>query len=513
MSRLLLSVAASLAVGIQWMGFSAAAIAAEPAGLPEGLVLKKPEMPKAAQGTLRTLNERLAKDLKPEDNAGVLLVQAFGEGAFDEDLGTDTLDMMGITKVSKTGPRFIFADEYVEKLGTIPEEQLRIESLRLQEKFLPASEKPWTQADYPTAAAFLDFNAKALELIIAASNKPRYYVPLITVDEPPRLLSASLAIERRIPFISRVLTARAMLRSASGDMAGAMDDLVACHKLARLLANGSPFDVSIAKAHLIDAIACRGEVALLETGKLAGKAAAEYQKRLAEIPPLPTAEIAADVGERAILRQELEFVKSDQNSVRSFFEPLDDEEFKKLEGKRLAAIDWEAVFAEADRIQDRVVKALATRDRKSQTEQFEALDADFAAWEKSADDVTKTLGETLDKDAKKGSRFIGESMAMSLRPLYRQRRLTDDRARVRRDMVEIGLALAIYRDKHGEYPSALTDLVNSGLLTSIPLDAHTDKPYEYKASEKNRAHLVSWGANTVDDAGKDFNDDQILQLQ
>lgn len=513
MSRLILSVAAFLAVGIQWMGLPAAAIAAEPVGLPEGLVLKKPEMPKAAQGTLRTLNERLAKDLKPEDNAGVLLVQAFGEGAFDEDLGTDTLDMMGIAKVSKTGPRFLFADEYVAKLGTIPEEQLRLESLRLQEKFLPASEKPWTQADFPTAAAFLEFNAKALELIIAASSKPRYYVPLITADEPPRLLSASLAIERRIPFISRVLTARAMLKSSNGDMPGAMEDLIACHKLARLVATGSPLDVSIAKAHLIDAIACRGEVALLETGKLAGKTAAEFQKRLAEIPRLPTAEIAADVGERAILRQELEFVKSDQNSVRSFFEPLDDEEFKKLEGKRLGAIDWDAVFQEADRIQDEVVKALATRDRKSQTEQFEALDADFAAWEKGADDVTKALGDTLDKDAKKGSRFIGESMAMSLRPLYRQRRLTDDRARSRRDMIEIGLALAIYRDKNGEYPESLADLTKGGLLAEVPLDAHTDQPYVYKRTGKTRANLISWGANTVDDAGKDFNDDQILLLQ
>jgi len=511
----MLRLVCGLAVGALLVARGGAlAFAAEPsAGVPDGMVLKAPVMPKAAQGTLRTLNERLSRGLKPEDNAGVFLVQAFGEGAFDEDLGSDSLDMMGITSLSKTAPRFLFADEYVGKLGTIPPEELRVESLRLQEKFLPASERPWVQTDFPTAAAFLDSNAKGLELVVAAANKPRYYAPLITADEPPRLISASLAIERRIPFMSRVLTARAMLKAGNGDLTGAMDDLVACHKLALLVANGSPLDVSIAKAHLIDAIACRGEIALLESGKLSGKTAAEFQKRLAAIPRLPTADVAADIGERAILRQEIELVKSDPMSIRSFFEPLKDEEFRELEGKRLGSIEWDAAFEAADKLQDRIVKALATRDRKAQHEQFDALDADYAAWEQSADDVTKGLGETLDKDPAKASRFIGESMAMSLRPLYRQRRLTDDRARLRRDLVAIGLALVVYRDAKGEYPESLADLTKAGLLDPVPLDAHTDAPFEYKRTEKSRANVISWGANTVDDAGKDFNDDQILQMK
>lgn len=485
--------------------------------LPDGLVLKAPSIPKAAEGTLRTLNERLSKDLNPVDNAGVFLVQAFGENAFEPELLSDTLDMMGIVKVSKTAPRFIFAEEYIASLGTVPEERQRVESLRLQEKLLPTSETLWGggggTAEVADLAAFLETNRMALDSIVAAADKPRYYVPLITLDEPPRLLAASLAIERRLSFISRVLTVRAMRRSAEGDFTAALKDFVACHKLAFLLASGSPLDVSIAKAHVVDAIACRGEVALIESGKLTADAATMFQEALSALPPLPTCDQAAEIGERAIIRQEIEFVKTDLGSVRSFFEPLKDEEFKELEGKRLGAIDWGQAFARADELQDRVVKALATRDRAKQNELFQALDVSFAEWETSSDELTKKMAENLDKDPKAASQWIGESMAMSLRPLYRQRRNTDDRARVRRDMVILGLALTRSKAANGAYPANLDDLVASKLVKEIPLDSHTDAPYVYRLSDKmNKAFLVSWGTNTQDDAGKDYNDDQVLKL-
>lgn len=483
--------------------------------IPEGLVLKAPVIPRAAEGTLRDLNERLSKDLKPEDNAGVFLVQAFGEDAFDPELVSDSLDMMGIVKVSKTAPRFIFADEYIASLGTVPPERQRLESLRLQEKLLPASEGLWGggggTAEMPELAAYLESNGKAIDAIVAAADKPRYYVPLITIDDPPRLISASLAIERRLAFISRVLTARALQRAAEGDFSAALKDFAACRKLAYLLATGSPLDVSIAKAHVVDAIACRGEVALIESGKLTAEAAKTFQETLAALPPLPTCDQAAQIGERAIIRQEIELVKTDQGAVRSFFEPLKDEEFKKLEGKRLGAIDWDKAFARADEVQDAVVKALATRDRARQNEMFQALDDSFAEWERSADDVTKGLAETLDKDPGAASQWIGETMAMSLRPLYRQRRATDDRARVRRDMVILGLALTRSKLASGSYPAKLDDLVASKLIDAVPLDSHTDAPYAYRrAGEK--AFLISWGTNTQDDAGKDYNDDQVLKL-
>ncbi len=484
--------------------------------LPQGLVLKAQEIPKAAEGTLRTLNEQLSKDLRPQDNAGVFLVQALGESALAPDLVSDTFAMMGIVKLSKTAPRFISADEYIANLGTVPEEQQRVESLRLQQKLLPASEMLWGGAggteEIPDLAAYLEANRGALDAIVAAADKPRYYVPLITADDPPRLLSASLAIERRLSFISRMLTVRALQRAAGGDFASALKDLTACHKLAFLLATGSPLDVSVAKAHVVDAIACRGEVALIESGKLTADAAKAFQETLAALPPLPTCDQAAQIGERAIIRQEIEFVKSDQQSVRSFFEPLKDEEFKKLEGKRLGAIDWDAAYARADELQDQLVKALATRDRAKQNELFQELDNSFADWEASADEVTKRMAETLDKDPKAASRSIGESMAMSLRPLYRQRRATDDRARVRRDMVILGLALTRAKLADGKYPAALDVLVRRKLVDEVPLDSHTDAPYVYRPSNGTGVFLISWGTNTQDDAGKDYNDDQILEL-
>src|SRR5690606_16363333 len=99
----------------------------------------------------------------------------------------------------------------------------------------------------------------------------------------------SLVVERRLPFLVRMLAARALLRFGEQDLTGCLTDLTACHKLASLLAAGSPFDVSVAKAQVIDSIAFQAERVLLEKGHLTLAQLRDFQTALRSLPEFPPA--------------------------------------------------------------------------------------------------------------------------------------------------------------------------------------------------------------------------------
>ncbi len=478
--------------------------------LPEGLVLKAPQIPSSVTGTLRSLNETLSRDLSPADNAAVLLLQLFGDESLEPELRSATLEMLGIHSLSKTAPRFIYLEPFAKTRSGLTPEQILLEVAQLNEQLRMASERPWTRNEFPALADYLTANRAALETVVIASHRPRYYAPLLSLEKPPRLLSAAFNIDRRLPFVARVLAARARLRSTD-QVTHSVDDLLACQRLAVLLAVGSPLDVSHAKAALIDSFACNAAIGMLQSGQLTSQEATTYLKGLDRIPRLPSPALAADVGERAALHQEIELLQTDKASVEGFFEVPGGKDAHPLD-MDLSKIQWELAHKRADELQNQIVRALSIRDREEQQSQFKKLDEAHAAWDATANAKTGQLADAINKDPAAASRWIGESMAMALRPRYWQRRLTDDRARSRRDLVTIGMALIAFRREQGEFPAALSQLAPQSLPT-IPMDAHSDAPFHYVRLAKDRARLVSWGVNRIDDAGSNYNDDQTVELR
>jgi hypothetical protein len=70
----------------------------------------------------------------------------------------------------------------------------------------------------------------------------------------------------------------------------------------------------------------------------------------------------------------------------------------------------------------------------------------------------------------------------------------------RRDGVVVGIALELYRRKHGHYPAALSELT-PGLLPEIPADRITGNPVKYRLID-GKPVVYSVGADRVDDGGK-----------
>lgn len=481
----------------------------QPTSLPEGLVLQQPNIPPTVTGIMRSVNEKLAQDLVPDQNAAVFLVQILGEDVFEESLKADSLEMLGIKSLSPNVAPFLYFQQFADSLSATESDRLSDELQALPAQLLAGCEKPWKSSELPALFAYLNANRAPLDLAVEASKKPRYYVPLLSEEDPPQLISVSLTIERRLPFLVRCLSARALMRLAEQTPELAIDDLLACQRLAVLLAVGSPFDLSGIKAHQMDGTAFQASIAGLHSGDLKGAAATHYLEQLKQVKPLPLASIAADQGERAVLLRQIELLKQDDPSISEFFEFPDTEAFQNFAMIRLSQVDLDRVTSRAEEIHDQMVKAVSTQDRSEQDRQFAELDEVFAKWQEKSE-LARSQPDSLDRDPQSLGSFIGETMAMSLRPSYRQRRQFDDRGQLRRELLLLSLALAAYRGDHEGYPAKLSDLAPR-YLDPIPLDA-TGKPFNYGPLGKTGVRLISYGPNLMNDAGLPFNDDLTIEL-
>lgn len=479
-----------------------------------GMKTADPIMPAHLTGELRKLNSSLSQGVSPQQNAVVILVEIFSPAVFEPALRPDSMDMLGIVSVSEQSPRFEYIGPYVKKQVDSPDDYDQIEELtnQIHVGLLDVAVRPWQRADNEALAGYLDENQDALNLFVAASKLPKYYAPLLAEEMSPSLMSASMAVEYRLEFVCRCLNARATLRLAEKDLDGGFSDLLASHRIARLLAAGSPLDVSIAKAHQIDAITCRTEMGIMESGILSGAQALQLLGILSKLPEITAPEIAADIGERAIIQQEIDLLQTDEDSVIGFFEHGEEDVSSEVEAFQKAEIQWDLVRERANEIQDNVVQALSMhKNLKLQLKRFQQLEEQFEQWKAANDEHETSFEESFRADPARTSREIGESIAYALRTNCWQRKLTHSRGQNRSAMVLIGLALISYHSQYETYPADLTDLAPQ-FLPTVPLDVFSNEPFNYVRDGESQARLTSWGANKVDDAGKRYNDDQILTL-
>ena len=188
------------------------------------------------------LNKRLGEGITPEKNAVVLLWKAFGRTSSWQDstvkpMPPDYFKRLAIEEPSKEGSYFIALRTY--RLANLKPETEEFTSL--EEQFRLAQERPWQAKDHPHLAAWLKANDKALSVAIEASRRPNYFNPVIcrrTDYGRGPLLAPLLENVFRSRALAEALIGRALLRVGAGQFDDAWQDLLACHRLGRLIARG-----------------------------------------------------------------------------------------------------------------------------------------------------------------------------------------------------------------------------------------------------------------------------------
>ncbi|MCH8046673.1 MAG: hypothetical protein IID44_23465, partial [Planctomycetes bacterium] len=230
----------------------------------------------------KALNEQAAKGVTPENNAAVLLWQVMGPKEINKDVREEFFKLLGIDALPQDGQYVVTMDDHIETL-------LEADRPQAYDEFEAVLLKAWSEKDYPHVASWLKANEKFLELGIEASKRPHFFSPLVVSKEGfwnGLLLDSSVHDGAIKPYsIREGLRTRAMKHWHAGRTERAWSDLLACHRLARLV-DQKPGFVPSAFAFALDQQAGSTGLVLAHSGKLTSQQAKRFAADLAALPPV-----------------------------------------------------------------------------------------------------------------------------------------------------------------------------------------------------------------------------------
>ncbi|MCU0963339.1 MAG: DUF1559 domain-containing protein [Pirellulaceae bacterium] len=122
---------------------------------------------------------------------------------------------------------------------------------------------PWTGDDLPMMAQWLEQNNAALDVLTEAVAKSTLAIPLVREDAGHTLIEMLWPEMQRTRSFARGLAARANYRIGTGDLDGAINDVIACKRLGRHVGHGVTIVdllVGIAVEGIADSIGLAGSL-------------------------------------------------------------------------------------------------------------------------------------------------------------------------------------------------------------------------------------------------------------
>ena len=495
-------------VRVAWIGILLARGGKPPKLARETTYVTGPLRSDGAIDYLASLNAKMSEGVTPENNAARPLMQVLAYLQCDA-----AMDQESARRAKNEG-----CDRLLTALGVPPlppEDRLRsiylfldADQRRRADEQKPgewncwdeesaAQNAPWTAAVLPIAYRSIQANEAALDRVVAASRLSRYHIPRYTTTSDGMLIAMLLPDVQHMRDAARRLVSRGMLRLAEGKPAAASEDFLACHRLGRLMAQ-EPTIICWMVGTIMDQIAMSGDSALAHYGNLSRQQLADYRRRLAELPPMPTLQsklpgermMALD-GATAVLMGRADFSSiSDGDSAQgSVFMRLFDAN-ESLQVVNAAYDDLEKAwtlptFAERKEASSQVVRDWQTRTSATRTAGHLFRRATLGSQAQASRDLALLIV----------SLFIPASDACIAH---------DAQHHYRQMLRDVTLELAQYRAAHGGYPPSLDDLKSLAIATA-PSDLLVDAPLTYQRTEKGyvlRAPYVFHPANIENDGVK-----------
>jgi hypothetical protein len=452
---------------------------------------------------LAALNAAASEGVTVENNAAVLLVRAMDLSALDPVDREHFYKLLGIDRLQPVAGCFDGNSAFLKNQNDHFGETL-------------ASVVPWSADEFVARARWLRIHEKALDLVVEATRRTHCYFPLVRPANVTRLHEMPAPGLDASNEIAQALTARALLRIHDGKLAEARQDLLACHRLSRLVGCGPClFHGSVGRS--IEIKACLADVALLEPGRLNSAEAMAYRNELRKLPPLPSVAQLLDRGERLLF---LSFLTELAQKQRPEFEELIDDLFFSLVPfgdsdlfhdlmTDLMIAHWDDTLEAANADWDRWVAAVRAPIAAGRQKAVDGLHAESSQ-------IVKQTAEAIGAlpNSERG-RALGRWLVAKLLPAFQGFALVEDRTQMRADLVQLGLSLAAYHADRGSYPTTLEALVPK-YCSEVPLDRFTAKPLRYLPREDGYL-LYSVGENATDDGARtsDFRppgDDIVLEV-
>jgi hypothetical protein len=468
---------------------------------------------------LAAINERSGKGVTPANNAAIAYWRLIGPAAIPEPHREPFFRAMGIAPLPAHRDYFLPMDEFYRRhLGVekLTDEQQAQEARDLSDPCDSAAFRPWSAAEFPLLAKWLEANTAALDRFIADSKTARFYSPLYftgSVDRPMSMFSASASFASR--GVASALRLRATMRLKAGQIDEALNDCLAAHRLARHIGQG-PYVVDVLVAIAVEGVACSADWVVAEYVKLSATQAKKYQSDLGGLPSLPRIIDASAGGERlfalnticCLARQDAAARREWAKSSVGYAGLLPDDDDVRREAAIIGdaiineEIDWNEVLRLANRWTDRAVLIYKRPGYQERRVALERLWKDFVAIKNELWNSTIDGRDQRRNDATLRAANASVSQTMSPNVLLNS---LDEVSATRVDLSKLAVALAAYRTDHGVYPSQLPELAPK-YIGEVPRDRFSAGELHYKLVHDGYL-LYSVGPNETDDGGRDIHDE------
>lgn len=457
--------------------------------------------PKDATGHIdyaAALNERLSQGVTSEKNACVAIWKILGPSpAGGGKAAPGFFEKLGIQPLPANGEYFVGLRRYSERTGG--NANSAFDSLA---KF---ASQPWTTNENPTVAGWLKTNEKSLNALRDAVKLSHFYSPIIpeTSDKGSKgMISALLPGAQSCRELAGALAARAMLFIGHNQPTEAWEDLLACHRLGRLVGRG-PTLIEGLVGFAIEQIACQGDIAFLDRTKPDGNTIVACLKDLRSLPSIPDVAEKIDLSERFMFldhimqfdRQGMSYLTNMGGGQRAH---------AGLDEGALANIDWNPALENINKTFDRMANIAKEKDRATRTQKWTQFESEIRAMKARLDGGAGGTALKNTKTPTERGEIMGDIFLALMLPAAGKVMDAADRTFQTHENVIVAFAIAWYQQFNGRYPEKLADLAPT-YLTQVPNDIFTGKALIYQPNATGFV-LYSVGVNGRDDGGRGYSD-------
>ena len=455
------------------------------------------------------VNAQLSEGVTSENNAAIVLARAMGPSLFHEDVRDRMIELIRMDPLPEDGDYFVAPGDYVESLSDqdraalVPEQAAAVRrykelaaktkgggSLSLKERQemarlsgIPrdlteivcdeldeAMAGPWSADKLPLLAGWLKANTGPLALIEAATKRRRFYLPMVSRTDPPWMVDCSIRYNMgELMDVSKVLVARAMLKSGSGDMGGAWEDLMTVRRLAGLISQGATLIEGIVGI-AIDALGRSGFDTLIVSGKPSAAQLQACRGQLEALAPM-------EGFRQAIAFERFYFL----DVIMTLYRAQEVGITGDLEGPSASWFDWNEALRTGNHWYDRMLGPWMLDDAAERRRRLK--------------EAERNLQKALD-EARSSPVWTGIQMLI---PTRRRKVLTQtvtftllrmmtaslgmmvdtyDKALMESEMLHVAISLALHEAETGRFPATLGELTPK-YLKALPGDRFSGKALLY----------------------------------
>jgi hypothetical protein len=452
--------------------------------------------PRAESGHIdyaAALNERMSKGVTAQNNANVLIWKALGPTPLNTKMPAGFFEKLGMQAPPASGEYFVTLQKYMDEQvrGGPGTADYAINTMtRL-------TSHPWKADDEVNIRNWLAINEKPLASVVSATNRTHYYSPMI----PPQtekgsggIISVLLPGVQQCRELAAALACRAMLYAGHGQTEAAWKDLVACHRLGRLVGHGGCLLEGLVGL-AIEQIVCRAEIAFLAQCQPDAKQLDRCIRDLRALPARVEAYEYVDAGERFMFLDHI--MQLDRQGFAYLTRQGGNRGPMQFNDALLDGIDWNPALENANKLFDRMVTAMREKDHSVRVQQLERIKGDLLTLASQIKPVAN--GSPVVK-----GRALGDALLALMMPAANKVQDAADRVSQTYENTVVAFALAWYQRDNARYPNNLNDLAPK-YLAQVPKDLFSGGALIYKPAP-NGYLLYSVGMNGRDDGGQPWDD-------